>query len=170
MSDKSYVMPVEKRFAILCQIARAQHFAWYQAVKDMCPDVNAGDVANHMWELSGHETAKAYIKQLRKAGELEPKAVLQKLAESFAWSSQIMGEEANVKIDDDGTSYCIHDECPWYDWHKRLGILEEDQPGCDIWFKTVVADVNAALGTDVKIETTESLPAGGNTCTRKIYL
>jgi len=96
-----------------------------------------------------------------------PNDIIKKLAESFAWSSQTMGEEANVKVDEDGTAYCIHDECPWLDWHKRYDVLDEDQPGCDIWFQTVVTDVNEAFGTSIKIETTESLPAGGSTCTRK---
>ncbi len=45
---------------------------------------------------------------------------------------------------------------------KYLGIT----PGA-VSLLAVVNDVNKACDTSIKIETTESLPTGGNTCTRK---
>jgi len=58
-------------------------------------------------------------------------------------------------------AFLKHRDCPWYHWHKRLDILEEDQPGCDPWFSTAVAEINKTLGTNIKIETQCSLPGGG---------
>ena len=55
---KSYVMPVEKRFAILCQIARAQHFSWYEAIKAMCLSNRLDHVGNQLsgWQRVVHAT------------------------------------------------------------------------------------------------------------------
>ena len=37
-------IPVEKKFKILCEITRASHFAWRQAVVETCPDTDIKDV------------------------------------------------------------------------------------------------------------------------------
>ena len=81
-----------------------------------------------------------------------------------------MGEAATVEEGDGDEAFVRHADCPWYHWHKRLDVLEEDQPGCDTWFFTVVAEVNKALGANLKIETRCSLPAGGTCCLRRIWV
>lgn len=159
-------IPVEKKFNILCQIERASHFAWREAVKQLCPEVKPAEVVNKMWEITGHETAKAYLKRFDPTKPL-PKQI----AESIVWSSVTMGEDAKlVEGKDENEAYVHHDGCPWYDWHKRLGLLEEDRPGCDIWFETLVSDINKALGTNIKIETQKSLPDGDNCCLRRVWV
>ncbi|MFH1319172.1 MAG: L-2-amino-thiazoline-4-carboxylic acid hydrolase [Bacteroidota bacterium] len=159
-------IPVEKKFKILCQITRASHFAWRQAAVESCPSVNPVDIVNKMWEITGHETSKAYLKRL------EPDKPLPKqVADSIAWSSVTMGEDAKVvEGADEKEVFLRHDGCPWYDWHQRLGLLEEDRPGCDKWFETAVDDINKELGTNVKIETQKSLPDGDDCCLRKIWV
>lgn len=159
-------IPVEKKFKILCEITRAQHFAWRQAVKEICPSVDPEDVVKKMWEITGHETAKAYMKKL------DPqKPIPIQVAHSIVWSSQTMGEDAHVE---EGSSrkeaFVRHDGCPWFDWHRRLNLLKEDQPGCDTWFETAVKDIAEKLGVNLRIETQKSLPEGGDACVRRIWI
>ncbi|TKJ38581.1 hypothetical protein CEE37_12520 [candidate division LCP-89 bacterium B3_LCP] len=159
-------IPLETKFKVLCEITRAQHFAWRQSAAESCPDVDAEKVTYRMWEITGHETAKAYLKRL----DPEQPLPLQ-IAKSMVWSSESMGESAVVEAGkDDSEAYVIHSDCPWFHWHKRLGLLKEDQPGCDLWFGTCIEDINKTLGTNVKIETLCSLPEGGDCCRRRIWV
>lgn len=159
-------IPIEKRFGILCEITRAQHFAWRQAVVETCPQVDPEKVVYRMWEITGHETARAYLKRLDPS-----KPLPEQIANSMVWSSQCMGEDAVVeKGANDNEAFVIHNHCPWFLWHKQLDLLQEDQPGCDIWFETSLADINRALGTNLKIETLSSLPSDGKPCRRRIWI
>jgi hypothetical protein len=90
-----------------------------------------------------------------------------------------MGENAAVEIPEDtgGTdgsakdeAFVRHTDCPWYRWHQEQGLLDHDQPGCDLWFRTVIDDVNQALGTKLCVETLESLPAGRACCLRRLWV
>jgi hypothetical protein len=156
-------IPVEKRFAVLSQITRAQHFAWRRAVVELCPDVDPVAVVDRMWEITGVDTARAYIKRLDPSKDLP----LQ-VARSIAWSSQCMGEDAHVE--QDGAEASVrHDECPWFDWHKKEGVLAEDRPGCDAWYRSTIDQVNTTLGTQLDFETVETLPEGGTCCRRRIW-
>jgi len=142
-------IPVEKKFAILCEITRAQHFAWHEAVRQLCPDVDVAKVTDRMWEVTGHETARAYLKRLDKEKPLAPQ-----VAASIVWSSQCMGEDAALEpTPGKDEAFVRHSDCPWYHWHKRLDLLHEDRRGCDLWFQTTVDDINKALGTKLRMET-----------------
>jgi len=159
-------IPVDKKFAVLCEIARAQHFAWHEAVKQMCPGADMAKIVDRMWEISGHDTAKAYLKRLDKS-----KPLAAQVAGSIVWSSQCMGEAATLEVTaGKDEAFVRHADCPWYHWHKRTGLLPEDRPGCDVWFRTIVADVNKALGTQVRVETKEALPDGGSCCLRRFFI
>ena len=81
-----------------------------------------------------------------------------------------MGEDAKIRKGEDEEYFVRHDACPWFDWHKRLGLLGEDRPGCDIWYFKTVEYINEKLGTNVKIETTNSLPDGDDCCLRRIWI
>ncbi len=159
-------LPVEKRFAVLCEIARAQHFAWHEAVRQMCPGADLAKIVDRMWELSGHDTAKAYLKRLDKT-----KPLAAQVASSIVWSSQCMGEAATLETGPGkDEAFVRHADCPWFHWHKRLGLLPEDRPGCDIWFQTIVRDVNEKLGTRLQVATLEALPDGGSCCLRRFFV
>jgi len=158
-------IPLEKRFQVLCEIVRAQHFAWREAALAMAPGLSPVELTNRMWEITGVQTAKAYLKRL------DPKKPLAlQVARSIAWSSVCMGEDAVAEEGEGDEAFLRHKDCPWYHWHKRLDILSEDQPGCDAWFFTAVAEINKALGTTIKIETQCSLPGGGDCCRRRIWV
>ncbi|UCG33613.1 MAG: hypothetical protein JSU68_03065 [Phycisphaerales bacterium] len=158
-------IPIERRFKVLCEIVRAQHFAWREAALALAPQLDPVELTNKMWEITGVQTAKAYLKRLDPGKPLAPQ-----VAQSIAWSSVCMGEDATVEPGRGDEAFVKHADCPWYHWHKRLGLLKEDQPGCDTWFFTAVAEINKALGTNVKIETTHSLPEGGDCCLRRIWV
>ncbi len=162
MSEQS----VEQRFDVLCQITRAQHFAWRAAVHQMCPDVTTSDVVDRMWELTGEQTGAAYAKRIDSS---RPLAV--QVAESIAWSSDCMGEDAVVEPGTDAhEAFVRHSDCPWFHWHKRLDLLAEDRPGCDAWFQRTVGKVNEKLGTSLRVETLEALPDGDGCCLRRFWV
>jgi len=158
-------IPVEKRFKVLCEIVRAQHFAWREAALAMAPQLDPKELGNKMWEITGVQTGKAYAKRIDPEKPLAPQ-----VANSIAWSSVCMGEDAVVEPGEGDEAFLKHGDCPWYHWHKRLDVLDEDQPGCDTWFFTAVAEINKVLGTNIKIETQCSLPAGGDCCRRRIWV
>ena len=154
------------QFKILCQITRAQHFAWRAAVVDLCPDIDAARVVDRMWELTGEQTGASYAKRLDGS-----KPLAQQVATSIVWSSNCMGEDAVVET---GTgvdeAFVRHDDCPWFHWHKRLGLLAEDRPGCDLWFQTTTEQINRRLGTSLMVETLKALPDGDNCCLRRFWV
>ena len=157
-------MPVERRFKILCEITRAQHFAWREAALALAPQLDAQELVNKMWEITGVQTAQAYLKRLDPT-----KPLAKQLANWIAGSSVCMGEDVIVEDGDGSEAFVRHVDCPWFHWHQRLGLLQEDQPGCDTWFRSVVAEINRALGTHVKVETKCSLPEGGECCLRRVW-
>ncbi len=161
MSD----IPVEKRFAILCQITRAQHFAFREAVAEMAPEVDTAAVVDRMWEITGKQTAAAYAKRLDTS-----KPVARQVADGIAWSSQCMGEDAEVEETEGGEVFLRHSDCPWVHWHRRMGLESECRPGCDTWFRSTMAHLNAELGTKVNFETIESLPEGEDACLRRLWV
>ena len=131
-------IPIEKKFKILVEITRASHFAWRKAVEEMCPGIDTSEVVYKMWEITGHETAKAYLKHLDPSKPLPVQ-----IARSIVWSSQTMGEDAKlIKGEDENEAFVEHDGCPWFTWHDKLKLLDEDQPGCDKWFETTINDIN----------------------------
>ena len=158
-------IPIEKKFKTLCEIVRAQHFAWREAALAMAPQVDPEALVNKMWEITGVQTGKAYAKRLDPKKPLAPQ-----VAESIAWSSVCMGEDAKVELGKGNEAFVRHADCPWFHWHKRLNVLNEDQPGCDAWFQTAVAEIRKTLGVNIKIETQRSLPAGDNCCLRRIWV
>ena len=162
MSD----IPVEKKFAILVEITRAQHFAWREAVRQLCPGVDAAKVVDRMWELTGNDTAKGYMKRLDSS-----KPLAAQVASAVVWSSQCMGEDAHLETTPSkDEAFVRHDDCPWFHWHKRQELLGEDRPGCDVWFQTTVDDINKTLGTKLRVETLSALPDGGACCRRRFWV
>jgi len=157
-------IPIEKRFRILSDILRAQHFAWRAAASEHCPGTDPRDLVVRMWEVTGDETARAYLKRLDPEAPVAPQ-----VARSIVWSSRCMDEEAAVEQGaSPGEAYVRHRACPWRDWHERMGLLRECRPGCDAWFGRTVLRINEALGCSLSVETLEALPDGDTSCLRRI--
>lgn len=160
-------LTADKKFKVLCEISRAQHFAWREAVKELGSEAEAAAAVLRMWEVTGVQTAQAYVKRLDPAKPVAPQ-----FATSIVWSSDCMGEDAVVEPGaeaDKDEAFVRHHDCPWFHWHKKTGLLAEDQPGCDAWFRSAIAEVNRVLGTKLRFETLSSLPAGGSCCLRRIW-
>lgn len=158
-------MSEEKRFELLANIMRASHFEWRRAVASLCPDLDPTEAVKRYWEEVGKDTAAFYLKKIDST-----KNVAEQLAALYVASSVAMGEDAAVvQSTVPGEGMARHEACPWFDWHKREGLLHEDQVGCDHWLHTVVSEINRALGTSLCFETVESLPAGGSSCLRRFW-
>ncbi|MHC4224745.1 MAG: L-2-amino-thiazoline-4-carboxylic acid hydrolase [Planctomycetota bacterium] len=158
-------IPIEKRFAALVEICRASHFAWREAAVRCCPDVDERTLVNEMWDITGVQTAEAYLKRLDPSGNLPGQ-----IAASIVWSSQCMGEDAHVEEGKDPSECFVkHEDCPWHRWHQKLGLLAEDRPGCDRWFDAAIRTINEKLGTNIRFETLSSLPDGCDCCLRRIW-
>lgn len=158
--------PAEKKFAILCKIARAQHFAWREAVRQLCPGIDPADVVQRMWEITGRETARAYAGRIDRSRPLA-----EQVAEHIAWSSRCMGEEVTVQRGETGDqAFVRHTHCPWFEQHRTRELLAEDRPACDQWFASTLAGLNDLLGADLRFETLEALPEGGDCCLRRLWV
>ena len=158
-------VPIEKRFRILVEITRASHFAWREAAIKCCPGVDPRDLVNEMWDITGVRTAEAYLKRLDPSGD-----VVGQVAESIVWSSQCMGEDALLEQGEaPGECFVKHRACPWHRWHENLGLLAEDRPGCDRWFRAMFRTLNEKLGANLRFETLSALPEGSDCCLRRIW-
>ncbi|MFQ6115448.1 MAG: hypothetical protein ACE5NG_15415 [bacterium] len=153
---------LDQKFKALCQITRAAHFEWRATFMKMFPDMDPKEVVLKYWEIVGHDTAKAYLKQIDKT-----KPLLSQIAQLIVDSSLAMGENARVIAGEtEHEIYFEHLECPWFEWHQKHDALAEDQPGCDCWIATILKDINKALGTNIEFETLSSLPNGDGSCKR----
>jgi hypothetical protein len=82
-----------------------------------------------------------------------------------------MGEDAVFEPGSgEEEGFVRHHGCPWRRWHERAGLVAEDRPGCDEWFRAMCATLGEALGRDVRFETLEALPDGGPSCLRRIWV
>lgn len=158
-------MDESKRFDLLAKIARASHFQWRRAVLGLCPDLDPKELIKRYWTEVGRDTARFYLTKIDRDKDLA-----EQVAGLFVASSLAMGEDAEViEKTGDGRCRARHNDCPWHHWHKQLDLLEEDRLGCDQWLKTVVDEINAALGTSLRFETVETLPDGGCCCLRHFW-
>ncbi len=157
---------ISKRFAVLSEITRAQHFAWREAVAELVPELDPRDVVLRMWELTGRDTAKAFVKRIDRKLPLAPQ-----IGAQIVRSSACMGEDAELVVADDGDEALVHhDVCPWLRWHERNGLREECQPGCDRWFASTLDAINESTGAKLAFETLQSMPAGAERCTRRMWV
>jgi len=159
-------LPVEKKFHVLCEITRASHFEWLRAVRALAPELDLSELVRRYWQEVGRDTAVAYLRHI------DPQKPLpEQIARSFAFSSQCMGENCTVKPGrDDSEYFAEHTGCPWFDWHKKEGLLEMDRMRCDAWLGAIVEDANKSLNSKLKAETLKSLPDGDDTCLRRFWV
>ncbi len=156
---------LEQKFKALCQITRAAHFEWREAFMKMAPDMDPFEAVMKYWEVVGHDTAKAYLKKIDPS-----QPVLPQIAEQIVNSSLAMGENAVlIEGENEGEIYFEHRDCPWFEWHKRNNAIDEDQPGCDCWIKTILDDINSELGENISFETLSSIPSGSTSCKRRLF-
>jgi hypothetical protein len=157
-------MNISKKFELLSNIMRASHFEWRRAALASCPGIEPAELVKRYWEEVGKDTARFYLKKIDPERDLADQ-----VADLIVSSSVAMGEDAEVEAGPDGESRVVHHDCPWFHWHKREGVLDEDQAGCDHWLKTIVDHINQSLGRSLRFETLESLPEGAQCCRRRFW-
>jgi hypothetical protein len=162
-------IPLEKKFAVLGETLLAQHFAWHRAAEKLCPGVDVAALTRTMWEVTGRHSARGYIKRLDRTRPLPAQ-----VAASMVWSRRCMGEDAKVEKSEwgegDDVAFVRHTDCPWYHWHRRFKLLDEDRPGCDLRFQAALDEINRALGVSIRFETMMSLPDGDDCCLRRLWV
>ncbi len=155
-----------KKIKVMSAIMRAQHFEWRRAALALAPDLDPMELVRRFWSEVGADTARYYV------GRIDPdKDVAEQVANLVVSSSIAMGEDAEyLGPDGDGRHLVAHNDCPWYHWHHREGLLEEDQAGCDRWLETTLEGVNEALGTSLRFDSVETLPGGAKRCLRRFWI
>jgi len=154
----------KKKFELLADILRASHFEWRRAALAASPGLDPEELIKRFWEEVGKDTARFYLKKIDPEKDLAGQ-----VADLFVSSSTVMGEQAEVVAAPEGESQVVHHDCPWFHWHKKEGVLEEDQVGCDHWLATVVKEINKSLDRGLRFETLESLPGGAHCCRRRFW-
>ena len=155
------------KFDALGNITRALFYEWREAaIKNAKEGVTPMDLVLSAWEVVGHDTAKAYYGML----DVSKPDFLKRIARAIVMSSTMMGESARIENGkDESEFFVIWDRCPWHEFARRYDApMEEDVKGCDMWFQTVIADINELFNTKVRLETTEAIPYGDGQCVRRL--
>jgi hypothetical protein len=160
---------LHKKFSMLGNIERATWYEWRQAALEFAKEgTNPLDVVLRAWEIVGHDTAKSYFGALDKTKD----SYLEDIAKCIVTSSIMMGEDAHlVKSDKENEVFVRWDRCPWPEFARRYGApMEEDVLGCDMWFQTVIKDINEVFNTRVRLETLKAIPRGEGQCLRRLWI
>lgn len=135
------------------------YHSWRKAVEEKYGKDEASELELRFWELVGEDTANAYINK----GKIDSNDI-EGLVKGIARSSEIMGEQVEVKKDGDDI-LLVHTECPWTDSYEASGDPGQCQAGCDRWFETAAQKLNAKFG----VKTESCLAAGDDSCLRRFY-
>ena len=160
---------LHQKFDALGNITRATWYEWRQAAIECArDDITPLDLVLKAWEVVGHDTAKAYYGML----DVSKPTFLRDIASAIVMSSTMMGEDAEiVEGDNEDEIFVEWTRCPWPEFARRYGApMEEDVLGCDMWFKTVIADINELFNTKVTLETTHAIPRGDAKCIRRLTI
>jgi hypothetical protein len=157
------------KFEALGNITRATWFEWREAaIATARPEFTPIDLVLKAWEVVGHDTAKAYFNVL----DVSKDTYIKDIAQAIVNSSTMMGEDAKlVPGENEDDIYVQWDRFPWPEFARRYGApMEEDVAGCDMWFQTVIKDINELFNTNVKLETLKAIPRGERVCLRRISI
>jgi hypothetical protein len=130
---------------------------------------NPFDTGVRCWELMGKDTGKSYLPRMNLLKGEE--GLLMSVARAFQglWSTNGAVVEIQ-KGESTGEVFVTWKRCPWPTSAKEYGAsMKEDLTGCDRYLQTFLDEVNAFLGTDLKIETQKAIPSGDGVCLRRIY-
>lgn len=158
-NDKSK-LDAEKKWRYMIPISHQMYIYGRKAFEDLVGSDEVDNFVRRFWQLAGEDTARMYVQ----LGKLE-RDDLVGLAQAIARSSEIMGENAEARVEGD-RAYVIHTGCPWPWNYKRYGLSETCRGGCDVWFEALVATVSP----NIRVRTTKAIPAGDETCTRELWI
>ena len=139
------------------------------AIECAGPNANPFDTGVRCWELMGKETGKSYLPRMNLLKGEE--GLLMSVARAFQglWSTN--GAVVEIQKGDNASEVLVTwNRCPWPTSAKEYGAsMKEDLTGCDRYLQAFIDEVNAFLGTDLKIETQKAIPSGDGVCLRRIY-
>jgi len=151
-------------------VIKSTFFEWRQTALELLgPGSDALDVVLKFWEVAGVDVSKNFFPMLNlRKGE---EGLILDLGRALAGTGIANG--AVVTVDKGETpleAFIRWERCPWPTFAKRYGAsMKEDLLGCDKFLQTIVAETNAFLGTDLKIETQKAIPSGDGVCLRRLY-
>jgi len=140
------------------------------AIECAGPDANPFDIGVRCWELMGKDTGKSYLPRMNLLKGEE--GLLMSVARAFQglWSTN--GAVVDIQKGDTASEVLvIWQRCLWPTSAKEHGAsMKEDLTGCDHYLQAFIDEVNAFLGTDLKVETQKAIPSGDGVCLRRIYI
>jgi hypothetical protein len=149
---------------------RRMFYQMRQALLEVAdPESNPLDVGVKAWEIIGKDTGKSYLPRMNLLKGIE--GLMMSVARAYQGLAATNG--ALVKIDkgENPNELLIKwERCPWPTSAKEHGAsMKEDLQGCDMYLQTFLDEVNAFLGTNLKIETHKAIPSGDGVCLRRLY-
>jgi hypothetical protein len=140
------------------------------AIECAGPDANPFNIGVRCWEIMGKDTGKSYLPRMNLLKGEE--GLLMSVARAFQglWSTN--GAVVDIQKGDTASEVLvIWQRCPWPTSAKEHGAsMKEDLTGCDHYLQAFIDEVNAFLGTDLKVETQKAIPSGDGVCLRRIYI
>ncbi len=142
----------------------------HAAIECAGPDADPFDIGVRCWEVMAKETGKSYLPRMNLLKGEE--GLLMSVARAFQglWSTN--GAVVEIEKGQNAGEVLVKwTRCPWPTSAKEHGAsMKEDLTGCDRYLQTFVDEVNAFLGTDLKVETQKAIPSGDGVCLRRIYI
>jgi hypothetical protein len=142
----------------------------HAAIECAGPDADPFDIGVRCWEVMAKETGKSYLPRMNLLKGEE--GLLMSVARAFQglWSTN--GAVVEIEKGQNAGELLVKwTRCPWPTSAKEYGAsMKEDLTGCDRYLQTFVDEVNAFLGTDLKVETQKAIPSGDGVCLRRIYI
>jgi hypothetical protein len=149
---------------------RTMFYQMRQALLEVAgPDVNPLDLGVKAWEIIGKDMGKAYLPRMNLLKGIE--GLMMNVARAYQglWTTNgaVVRIEKGEKAND---LFITWERCPWPTSAKEHGAsMKEDLQGCDKYLQAFLVEVNAFLGTNMKIETLKAIPSGDGVCLRRLY-
>jgi hypothetical protein len=133
------------------------------------PDADPFDIGVRCWEVMAKDTGKSYLPRMNLLKGEE--GLLMSVARAYQglWSTN--GAVVEIEKGEKAGEVLVKwKRCPWPTSAKEFGAsMKEDLSGCDRYLQTFLDEVNAFLGTNLKVETQKAIPSGDGVCLRRIY-
>ena len=141
----------------------------HAAIECAGPDADPYDIGVRCWEVMAKETGKSYLPRMNLLKGEE--GLLMSVARAYQglWSTN--GAVVEIEKGENAGEVLVKwKRCPWPTSAKEFGAsMKEDLSGCDRYLQTFLDEVNAFLGTNLKVETQKAIPSGDGVCLRRIY-
>ncbi|MFW6147794.1 MAG: hypothetical protein ACOC6B_05305 [Thermodesulfobacteriota bacterium] len=133
------------------------------------PDANPFDLGVKAWDFIGKDMGKANLPRMNLLKGVE--GLMMNVARAYQGLAATNGAVVNIEKGENTNELFIKWlRCPWPTAAKENGVsMDEDLKGCDAYLQAFLEEVNAFLGTNLKIETLKAIPSGDGVCIRRLY-